>query len=206
METFLVVFTLSLDAFVASIAYGTNKIKMPFKSMIIIDIICTSLLAISIFLGTLVKKTLPESTTVIISFTILILLGIFYLLEGVIKTYIKNNLILDKKIKFKLFNIWFIISVYMDEIKADLDNSKTLSSKEALYLAIALSLDSLAIGFGSSLGSINCISIIFLSLIINMIAIWSGLAIGNRFVEKVKIDLSWLAGVILIILAFLKLK
>ncbi len=206
METFLVVFTLSLDAFVASIAYGTNKIKMPFKSMIIIDIICTSLLAISIFLGTLVKKTLPESTTIIISFTILILLGIFYLLEGVIKRYIKNNLILDKKIKFKLFNIWFIISVYMDEIKADLDNSKTLSSKEALYLAIALSLDSLAIGFGSSLGSINCISIIFLSLIINMIAIWSGLAIGKRFVEKVKIDLSWLAGVILIILAFLKLK
>lgn len=206
METFLVVFTLSLDAFVASIAYGTNKIKMPFKSMIIIDIICTSLLAISIFLGTLVKKTLPEGTTIIISFTILILLGIFYLLEGVIKTYIKNNLILDKKIKFKLFNIWFIISVYMDEIKADLDNSKTLSSKEALYLAIALSLDSLAIGFGSSLGSINCISIIFLSLIINMIAIWSGLAIGKRFVEKVKIDLSWLAGVILIILAFLKLK
>ena len=206
METFLVVFTLSLDAFVASIAYGANKIKMPFKSMIIIDIICTSLLAISIFLGTLVKKTLPESTTIIISFTILILLGIFYLLEGVIKRYIKNNLILDKKIKFKLFNIWFIISVYMDEIKADLDNSKTLSSKEALYLAIALSLDSLAIGFGSSLGSINCISIIFLSLIINMIAIWSGLAIGKRFVEKVKIDLSWLAGVILIILAFLKLK
>ncbi|NLJ79273.1 MAG: sporulation membrane protein YtaF, partial [Tissierellia bacterium] len=88
----------------------------------------------------------------------------------------------------------------------DFDNSKTLNLKEALYLGIALSLDSLAIGFGFSLRRINCLGIIFFSLIANMIAIWGGLAIGKRFVEKTEIDLSWLAGVILLILAFLRLK
>jgi len=206
VETFLIVFTLSLDAFVASIAYGTNRIEMPFKSMVIIDIVCTSLLAISVFLGTLVRNILPQNYTSIISFLILMLLGIYYLLEGVIKTYIKKVFILDKEFKFKLFDIWFVITVYMDEIKADFDNSKILSLKEALYLGIALSLDSLAIGFGSSLRNINCIGVISLSLIANMVAIWGGLAIGKRFIERTKVNLSWLAGIILIILAFLKLK
>lgn len=206
METILVVFALSLDAFVASIAYGTNKIKMPFKSMVVIDVICTSFLALSILLGTLVKNVLPLNTTIIISFVILLLLGIFYLLEGIIKAYIKKKMILDKKMEFKLFDIWFMIDLYIDGTKADLDNSKSLSSKEALYLAIALSLDSLAIGFGSSLGDINCSQIILLSLIFNMIAIWGGLAVGKRLVEKTTIELSWLAGIMLIILAFLKLK
>ena len=206
METFLIVFTLSLDAFVASIAYGTNRIEMPFKSMVIIDIVCTSLLAISVFLGTLVRNILPQNYTSIISFLILMLLGIYYLLEGVIKTYIKKVFLLDKEFKFKLFDIWFVITVYMDEIKADFDNSKILSLKEALYLGIALSLDSLAIGFGSSLRNINCIGVISLSLIANMVAIWGGLAIGKRFIERTKVNLSWLAGIILIILAFLKLK
>ena len=93
----------------------------------------------------------------------------------------------------------------MDEIKADFDNSKILSLKR-LYLGIALSLDSLAIGFGSSLRNINCIGVISLSLIANMVAIWGGLAIGKRFIERTKVNLSWLAGIILIILAFLKLK
>lgn len=206
METFLIVFTLSLDAFVASIAYGINKIRMPFKSMVIIDIVCTSLLAISIFLGTLISKILPQNSTSLISFSILFLLGVYYLLEGAIKSYIKNTLVLDKNFRFKLFDIWFVITIYMDEIKADFDNSKTLNLKEALYLGIALSLDSLAIGFGFSLRRINCLGIIFFSLIANMIAIWGGLAIGKRFVEKTEIDLSWLAGVILLILAFLRLK
>ncbi len=49
METILLVLALSLDAFVASIAYGTNKIKIPFKSIIIIDSICAISLVISLY-------------------------------------------------------------------------------------------------------------------------------------------------------------
>ena len=48
-ETLLLVFTLSLDAFVASIAYGTNEIEVPFVSIAIINVTCSSLLALSLF-------------------------------------------------------------------------------------------------------------------------------------------------------------
>ncbi|MGJ0845477.1 sporulation membrane protein YtaF [Tissierella praeacuta] len=205
MENILLVLVLSLDAFMASIAYGTNKIKMPFKSILIIDMVCAIFLALSIFFGIQIRKILPESIALILGATILILLGIYYLFESIFKSYLENKLKENEKVKIKLFDIWFVIDVYVDETKADFNLSKNLDSKEALYLATALSLDSLAVGFGSSLGNINYLQVIGLSLVIGMFSIWSGLFIGKKIVEKTKINLFWLSGIILIILGLLKL-
>lgn len=206
MEIILLVLALSLDAFVASIAYGTNKIKIPFKSIIIIDSICALSLVLSLLLGGVLANILPDKATIIISFLILMGIGIYYLFESLVKNYLKGKKKKKGRVKLKVFNISFIIEVYIDETKADMDNSKTLSSQEAFYLAIALSLDSLAIGFGSGLLYVNILYIFFASLIMDLVAIWAGLFIGRSFVDKTKIDLSWLAGIILILLAVLKLR
>ena len=45
LEAFLLVAAVSLDAFVASFAYGTNKIKIPVTSLIVISVICSGMLA-----------------------------------------------------------------------------------------------------------------------------------------------------------------
>ncbi|MBU5484681.1 sporulation membrane protein YtaF [Clostridium sp. MSJ-11] len=205
LESILLVSALSLDAFVASIAYGTNKIKIPFSSVAIINIVCSCILGVSLFFGSLVKKFVPGSITSTVSFIILLLLGIYYLFESIIKTYLQKSSTSTRKLKLKFSDIQFIIDIYVDETKADSNNSKDLSAREALYLAVALSLDSLAVGFGSSLGSINYIQVILLSLISGMIAVLSGLFLGKKFVEKSKVNLSWLSGVLLIILAILRL-
>ncbi|WP_315116443.1 sporulation membrane protein YtaF [uncultured Clostridium sp.] len=205
LESILLVSALSLDAFVASIAYGTSKIKIPFSSVAIINIVCSCILGISLFFGSLVKKIVPGNITSIISFIILLLLGIYYLFESIVKTYLQKSSTSTRKLKLKFSDIQFIIDIYVDETKADSNNSKDLSAKEALYLAVALSLDSLAVGFGSSLGSINYIQVILLSLISGMVAVLSGLFLGKKFVEKSKINLSWLSGVLLIVLAVLRL-
>lgn len=205
MENILLVLALSLDAFVASIAYGTNKIKMPFKSILIIDIICATFLSLSIFLGLQIRKILPGNIALISGSIILMLLGVYYLFESIFKSYLERKLKENEKVKIKLFDIWFVMDVYVDETKADFNLSKNLDSKEAIYLATALSLDSLAVGFGSSLGNINYLQVIGLSLLVGMLSIYSGLFIGKKIVERTKINLSWLSGIILIILGLLKL-
>ena len=172
METLLLVLALSLDAFVASIAYGTNNIRIPFTSVLIIDIVCTSFLAISVLLGEFIKNFLPLNLTTTISFLILIFLGIYYLFESFVKSFFKNKGSSKERVKVKLFDIRLIIDIYVDEIKADFDNSKNLNYNEALYLAVALSLDSLAIGFSSGLCNINFFLIIFLSIVFNILSIW----------------------------------
>lgn len=205
METVLLVLALSLDAFAASVAYGSKKIKIPFLSIIIINIVCTFFLVTSILGGSLIKKILPGKITILISFTILMLLGVYYFFEGIIKIYLEKKLDKKEKVKFKLFDIWFIIDIYVDETNADYNKSNNLNSKEAVYLAVALSLDSLAVGFGSALGNINYINVIILSLVVGIFSIRTGLLIGDRIAKKSKVNLSWLAGLILIILASLKL-
>lgn len=203
LESILLVFALSLDAFVASIAYGTNKIKIPLISVTVINIACSAILAISLFLGSIIKKLIPSSITLIVSFLILMLLGIFYLFQGLIKAYIMKFSNSSKEVQLKMADL--IINIYIDETSADFDNSKNLSPKEALYLGIALSLDSLAVGFGSSLGDINYIQIILFSLCFGMIAIWLGTFIGKKLAEKSNFNISWLSGVILMILAIMKI-
>jgi len=197
-ESILLV-ALSLDAFVASIAYGTNKIKIPFISVAIINIACSSVLAFSLFLGSIVKKIIPVNITSVFSFLILLVLGVFYLFQSLIKAYIAKPSNQNKEVQLKMSDL--IINIYVDEISADLDNSKDLNPKEAIYLAIALSLDSLAVGFGSSLGNINYIQVILVSLFWGMMAIWLGVFIGKKFAEKLNINISWLSGVLLMILA-----
>ena len=189
--------------FMAGIAYGTNEIEIPFVSTAIINIICSSLLALSLFLGSVIKKLIPESITLLISFLTLLLLGIFYLFQSLIKNHIEKATTQNKKVKLKVSDL--IINIYVDETSADFDNSKNLNPKEALYLAVALSLDSLAIGFSSSLTGINYMQVIFFSLFYGVIAIHLGLLIGRRLVEKSNFNISWLSGTILIILAIMKI-
>ena len=105
---------------------------------------------------------------------------------------------------FKVFDFKFVLEIYANETKADYDKSKTLTLKEAVYLAVALSLDSLAVGFGSSLVSINHLQVIILSFVIGTCCLFVGVLIGKKFIEKVDLNLSWLSGLMLIVLAFIR--
>lgn len=205
METMLLILVVSLDAFVASIAYGSKKIKIPFPSILIINIVSSLFLGLSILFGFLLKRIIPGNITTTISFFLLFILGIYSLFESLIKGYLSSRPNSSKKVKLKLFDISFIINIYIDETKADFDDSKKLDSKEALYLGTALSLDSLTIGFSNSFGNINYLYTIVFSMIVGIMGVRSGLLLGEKIVKKSNINLSWLAGTILIVLAFLKL-
>lgn len=205
IESLLLVSSICIDAFVASIAYGSNKIKIPLISSMVISIIGSMVLGISLLLGGLIKDYLPGTLPIALSFSILMILGVYRLFEGLFKTYIQKHINLDKALTFRLFDFNFILQVYADETQADLDKSKVLSVKESLYLAIALSFDSLAVGFGSSLVGGGYIQAIILCFLIGLLAVLIGSIIGAKFVEKSKFNLSWLSGVILMILAVTKI-
>ena len=196
---------ISIDAFVASFAYGSNKIKIPFSSVQIINIVCSGVLGISLLIGTIARQYIPEGLTVFISFSVLLVLGLIKLLDGITKSIIRKYSNLNKELNFSLFNFKFILRLYADPEEADVDRSRTISGVEAVSLAIALSLDGLAVGFGAALASVNVIVIILTSLIITPVFILLGCYIGNKIARKVSFNLSWISGVILIVLAVLNL-
>lgn len=204
LESLVLVTALSIDAFVACFAYGTNKIKIPFLSMAVMDIISSFILLLFLFLGKLVSPLLPGSFIKIFCFAILFGLGIVKLFDSSLKHLIRNSQQEIPSLHFTILQFKFILTVYADPDKADKDQSRSLSPAEAAPLGAALSLDSAAVGFGAGVLVFYPGWIILLALLVGAAAIFSGSLFGNKLAEKTSLNLSWLSGLLLIILAFMK--
>ena len=205
LEAALIASSISLDSFVAGFAYGANKIKINFWCVQIINIICAAMIGVSFLLGSIIKDYIPETAALFASFIILFLLGLAKLLDGFTKSLIKKHTDLSREIKFSMFNFNFILKLYAVPESSDADLSKNISPAEAASMAVALSLDGLAVGFGAALGGVNWLAVILLSLVTGMSAIIGGRYIGEIAAHKFRFNLTWLGGVILIILAFSKI-
>lgn len=206
VDAILLVVALSIDAFVASFAYGTSKIKIPFKSAMVINIVCSAILGIALLAGSFISQFIPSVFTSSICFCMLLMLGVAKLFDGTLKALIGPGGTLSRKYEFEVSDFRFFLKVCIDSTAADVDHSLELSPKEAFSLAIALSLDGLAAGFGAGLVAMNVGEIIAFSLIINLITILLGCFLGNKIAEKTNLNLAWLSGATLILLAFLKLR
>ena len=204
-EALILVIALSADAFVSSLAYGTDKIKIPFISAAIISIICSMFLGLFLFLGVVLNPFIPSNTIKFVCFAILLVLGIVKLFENYTKIKLSKNQNLKKEVKFSVFSLSFILNIYSKPVDADKDKSKVLSPLESVTLSIALSLDGIAAGFGTGMLSNNYVLIIILSLTLSFAAIIAGVFIGKKISQKLDINLSWLSGILLILLAFSKL-
>lgn len=204
-EALLIVTALSMDAFVSSFAYGAGKIKIPLSSLLVINLICSGTLALALLFGGVVSLWLPKAFTSAICILLLLTLGITKIFDSALKTLIRKHSTFQKKIQFSLFHMGFILKIYANPEEADRDHSHTLSPSEAAFLALALSLDSLAVGFGAGLSHTGPLLVFALSLLVGILAVRLGCYLGNRVSSKTNFDLSWVSGALLIILAILKL-
>ncbi len=109
------------------------------------------------------------------------------------------------RFSFSVLNLNFILQVYAEPERADADHGGTLSPKEALALALALSLDGLAAGFGASLSGSGILETVLLSFPLSCAAVAGGELLGRRMPRRGKFDPAPLSGILLILLALLKL-
>ena len=193
LEAAVLAAALTLDGFAAGFAYGAERIRIPLSSALIVDLVCTAMLALSLLLGEAVRALIPAGTLKLLCFGILALLGLCKCFDHLAKSRIRRR------------NAPFLLAVYASPEAADADRSKVLTAREALSLAFALSLDGLAAGFGAALGSVRLSVVILLSLIAALGALQLGAKLGESVARRVTADLSWISGAALILLALTKL-
>ncbi len=200
---FLLVFAVCIDSFATSLSYGISRIKIPVFSAVIISAVGTSVLGISILSAKALSTYIDNNVCITLSVILLFFLGVTNLFQNSIKAYLRKHKG-NKKVSFSFADISFFINIILEEATADFDNSKTLSSREAFMLAIALSIDSLATGFSAGLSAGNIVPIILLCFIIGLLSVMAGGIIGERLSKAINVNMGWLSGVILIILALIK--
>lgn len=205
LEAAAIASALSVDAFVAGLAYGTRQIRLPWRSTLVINLICSAIVGLSLGLGSLAALFLSPGLRRGLCFGVLFALGLVKLLDGITRWAIRRYGNLDGRLGFSLFSLRFVLHVYADPVAVDLDHSKTISVAEAASLALALSLDGAAAGFGAAMGQVSVPAVVTASLIANQLTLMLGSWLGERLSRKLGISLGWLSGVILLILAFCKL-
>lgn len=205
LESLILVVALSVDTFTAGIAYGTSHIKIPVLSALLISLISSSMLVLSSLVGSLFSSMIHPVITKLLCFIILSVIGLIKLCDGLTKNYIRSRKLSNKPIFLHFFNLKLVLQVYADPEVADQDCSKILSIPESLGIAVALSLDSLAVGIGAGLFAQSIPELFGLSMIVNFLALFSGALVGYLLSKKFRYDFSWLGGLLLIIIAFFKL-
>lgn len=199
----MVVIAISVDTFIASFAYGVNGIKIPIISQLIIIGICSVMLMVSLWVGLLLRPYLPADIAKMVCFIIFLILGITKFLDGLIKAKLEKGCF--KEVKFSVFKFECLLHICAKPEKADADNSKVLTPAESIYLSIALSFDGLVAGFASAAYHIPIWVMGIVSFAIGFLALKFGLVLGRNLANKLKYNISWVGGVLLILLAFLRL-
>lgn len=200
-EAVLLAAAVSMDAFTAGLAYGTKKIALPLLSAVIVSLVGSLMLGLSLLAGGVIRPLLPQGLAEGLGFAILLLLGVTKLFDSSIKAYIRRHKAMKRDIRFSLSSLRFILTVYADPQEADRDASQSLSAGEAASLAVALSLDSLAAGIGAGVSRVGPLEAAAVAFFLGILAVLAGHAAGKRLAERCPSDLSWIGGLLLILLA-----
>lgn len=204
LNIFLLVFALCLDTFVASAAYGTNQVHLSAGQIAVINGICSLCLGVSLMFGTLLDSWIPESFTRGICFISLMLLGFLKLADSSIKRYLRRHRQLNKNIHFSFSQLRFIINIYSDPLEADADESHDLTWKEVIFFSLAMSIDSLAAGTMAAFMKISVPITVITAFVMGVLFTCMGLLLGRKISAHCPRDLSWIGGILFIVLAILK--
>lgn len=152
----------SIDSLGIGITYGVKNTKISDIAKVVLFSISFVISIISIWFGSILKNFLPIFITKYLGCLMLALMGIFIFYQALKKNKVnyfeKKNLEYNNEEKIYSFFIKFLgitIKIIKNPIYSDFDNSNTIDSKEACFLGLALSLDSLCIGISASMIDIN---------------------------------------------------
>ena len=192
----------SIDSLSAGFSYGTSKVRIqPLAAacLVLIPSICITLMT---RVGSFLSSFLPASVFNVFSFLILFFLGFEKLLESFIRHLAGKypNTAGNWAYKIKQLNI--IFTIYFSPEDANKEDVQVLSGKEAFFLSLALSLDSIFTSMVFSCQMQSLLLFFLLAVLFHFLFFYAGLLSGLFVSKKFSIDLSWLSGLFLLLLAF----
>ena len=114
----------------------------------------------------------------------------------------------EKVYQFFIKFLGITIQIIKNPISSDMDNSKLIDSKEALFLGLALSLDSFCIGIGGSIIGISSTFFPFFIAVFQLLFLSFGNFLGRRLYRLSRLpDNIWsiVSGVLLVVIGIVKL-
>lgn len=205
IHSLILITALCMDEFLSGIAYGSGRIRIRFFYAVIINIISTVILGLSLVLGVYIDSLISETFTRVICFCCLLILGFIKLMDYFTKAMIRKHIFSSHEIHFSISELNFILQIYASPASADIDDTKSLSLRESIFFALAMSIDGLVSGIGVAFLKLQIPLTLALSFFLGILLLYAGCLIGSRIQKILRFDLSWVSGVLFLVLALLKI-
>lgn len=197
----------SVDGFGVGVAYGVKKIRIPLQSLLVICLASMTAIAASMLVGQGIAAFISPELAERIGAFALILMGGWFILEGR-RAFSEENRENDQPSPAQgedqtvtILHIRFlgiIVQILREPARADFDASGVISTREALFLGLALALDALGAGMGAAMSGLNVAITVAAVGICKFIVVNAGVFLGNNaapaFMQKYA---SLLSGIIL---------
>lgn len=202
----LFLIAVTVDSATAGLTYGTSNVHI--KPMAYFFLICIPAFFITAAnrIGALLFLFVPEKALPILSFLIFFLMACSKLIESLIRHLARKYPSLAKNWGCKIKQLNIIFTVYLSPEDANQEDTQILTGKEALLLSLALSLDSILVGMAFTIVSLPWLLLFLLAALMNYIFFLAGYGVGRTILAKSRIDLSWVSGLFLLLLALLSLS
>jgi len=182
---------LSLDGFGVGISYGMRKIRIPVLSLVVISLTSSTAIGLTMLFGHFVSQYISAEMAEIIGASILILVGLWILLQTWSKkgSHIKpgeksvgeHNPECQTILDFKIEAFGLVIKIMREPTVADFDKSGFISVKEALLLGLALAMDAIGAGFGAAMTGFTPLLTPLIVGIVKFLMVSLGVILGRRY-------------------------
>jgi putative sporulation protein YtaF len=207
ISLFILALAVSLDSFSVGFTYGLRKMKIPFKSIIIIATCSAISLLIASGVGHILGEILSPSITDKIGGFILILLGAWVLYQFFRPEKNKELVSIEKTIvNFEIKSLGIVINILRKPMSADFDLSGTITGIEAFMLGVALSLDAFGAGVGAAMLGFSPLYLAATVAIMSSLFVMMGIKSGSFFSQSNWVQkFTFIPGVLLIIIGVWKI-
>ncbi len=198
--------SLSIDALGIGMSLGLRKISIPLCARIASALLCFFITFLSVIAGRALSHLLPQSFATGTGSVFLMILGILIIYKALKKEAPEKEASATKTHTFIIRSLGITINIITSPIICDMDDSKSIDIKEAIYLGAALSMDSLGAGLSLAIGNSTAFLMPFLTALSQMIFISAGLFIGKKFKTEGKEDIfTVLSGIVILSVAIIRL-
>lgn len=175
---------MSVDAIGLGLSFGSAKIKLGICATLIVSLTGFIIITLAMLTGASLQYLLPPNTGKTISGIILIVMGLWVILQSC-----KNAEDADNR----------TVKIIRAPQEGDLDKSGTIDKTEAFFMGLALSLDSIGICIGA--GSMRLSLILpFIAMFTQILFILLGIKLGEMLSKNIDTKICTLLSGALIIL------
>lgn len=172
----------SIDALGIGITYGIKNTKISFSVKFVLFILLFIAGTIAILIGDAIQDVFSTNFANLLSNFILIGIGVYICFKSAKKDNKKAN-------------------IFNDPISSDLNNSKSIDTKEAVLLAVALALDSFCLGICGAISDVDLKLFPFFVSLFHVLFLQFGICFGTKINKICKLPKNiWtlISGILLI--------